>query len=68
MVHLFLTSKLDKLWFTSFPGRFTPEERARVPLDMRVFRTSNRPDTAETSLNLPKISAKLFGRAGSILT
>jgi len=57
-----------KLWFTSLPGRFTPEERPRVPLDMREFRTSNGLDTEETSLNLPKISAKFFGRAGSILT
>jgi hypothetical protein len=57
-----------ELWSTSFSGRFTPEERARVPLDMIVFRSSNRLDTAETSMNLPSISAKFFGRAGSILT
>jgi len=49
------------------PRSFYPEERARVLLDMRVFRTSNRLDTAETLLILPKTSAKFFGRAGSIL-
>jgi hypothetical protein len=57
-----------KLWFSSFPGRFTPEERALVLLDMKVFRTSNGLNVAETSLNLPNVTAKFFGHAGSILT
>jgi hypothetical protein len=42
------------LWSTSFSGRFTRGERSRVPLDMRVFRSSKHLNTAETSLNLPK--------------
>jgi hypothetical protein len=53
-LHTFLTSALDGgLWSTSHPGRFTPEERARCPLNMGLDRPHSQSGRCGEGKTLP---------------